>query len=147
MNTMSKLLFAILTSVLVAGCSGNGKPVTLPVKVTISYKGQPAPGALVVLHPVNEAREKEIGGKPFGTVKDDGTLSITTYEDGDGAPEGEYGVTVQWNEAPKAGKISLTSEGGGGRDKFSGRYGDPRNPKFKFTVKSGSPNELDLKLD
>jgi hypothetical protein len=130
-----------------AGCGGDGKPATVPVAVTVTHKGQPAAGALVVFHPAADAREKEIGGKPFGKVKPDGTVAVTTYQEGDGAPEGEYGVTVQWTEAAPAGKLSLSGEGGGTRDKLGGKYGDPRAPKFKVTVKRGDANQVELKLE
>jgi hypothetical protein len=51
-------------------------------------------GALVVMHCTDPAREQQLGGKPFGKVAENGTVKITTYEEGDGAPEGEYGITV-----------------------------------------------------
>ena len=147
MNRRIVLGLAACLAMTFAGCGGDGKPATQPVTVTVTYKGQPAPGALVVFHPTDPAREKALGGKPFGKVKADGTLALTTFNEGDGAPEGDYGVTVQWNEAARAGKISLGEEGGGTRDKLGGRYGDPRAPKFKFTVKKGDANALELKLD
>jgi hypothetical protein len=34
--------------------------------------------------------------KPRGQVEADGTFTLTTYEAGDGAPAGEYQVTVEW---------------------------------------------------
>ena len=147
MNRRIFLSLAAGVALSLAGCGGDGKPATHPVTVTVTYKGQPAAGALVVFHPADPAREKALGGKPFGTVKADGTLSVTTYNEGDGAPEGDYGVTVQWNEPAKASKISLGEEGSATRDKLGGRYGDPRTPKFRFTVKKGEPNSLELKLD
>ncbi len=144
---MNRRIFLVaVLAVSLAGCGGDGKPATFPVTVTVTYKGKPAPGALVVLHPSDAAREKALGGKPFGKVKPDGTLAITTYSEGDGAPEGDYGVTVQWNEAAKS-MLSLGEEGSGTRDKLSGRYGDPRAPKFKFTIKKGDVNALELKLE
>ncbi len=146
MTTTLRILLAAAVCVPLTGC-GNDRTVTVPVAVRVLYKGQPAAGALVVFHPIDPGAEKRIGGKPFGKVKDDGTVAVTTHQEADGAPEGEYNVTVQWSEAAPAGKLSLTGEGGGAKDKLGGRYGDPRNPKFKLTVKRGDPNVLELKLD
>lgn len=131
----------------IAGCGGDGRPSTVPASVVVTYKGQPAEGALVVFHPTDAAYENRIGGKPFGKVKDDGRVALTTYAVGDGAPEGEYAVTIQWNQAVASGKFSLGEEGSPTRDKLAGRYGDPRTPKFKFTVKKGDANTFEIKLD
>lgn len=139
-------ILLLIVSLSFTGCGGDGRPTTLPVEIIATYKGQPATGALIVLHPVDAAREKFIGGKPFGKVKDDGTVAVTMYAQGDGAPEGEYAITVQWLEASKA-KLSLTEEGGSSKDKLGGRYADPRAPKVKITVAKGSPNKLELKLE
>ena len=146
MRTLLTLACTILTLGFV-GCGGDGRPKPTAVEAVATFKGKPATGALVVLHPTDPAREKVIGGKPFGKVKEDGTIAITTYEQGDGAPEGDYGVTVQWIEEAGPGKFSLSSEGGVGNDKLGGRYSDPRAPKIKFTVTKNGPNKLELKLE
>src|SRR5262245_4488708 len=95
-----------LAALLVAGC-GSGKPQTVPAGGKVLFhKATPAAGALVVFHPADPAAEKRIGGKPFAKVKDDGTFALTTYAEGDGAPEGEYGVTVDWRGKAKDAKFS-----------------------------------------
>lgn len=132
-------------AVLLAGCGGGpARPAAVPAKGKVSLKGQPVGGALVVFHPKAPGREQ--AEKPFATTKDDGTFALTVYEEGDGAPEGDYGVTVVWNKAAKAAKMSLGGEGGGGTDQLGGRYADPRNPKLTATVKKGGPNEFAFEL-
>ncbi len=131
------------------GCGDNGKPTAVPgIGKVVFKKKDPAAGALIVFHPVDPELEKRIGGKPFAKVGDDGAFKLTSYNEGDGAPEGEYGVTVQWLAAAKDSKFSLGGEGGGGRSMINeGKYGNPAKPFIKVTVKKGEPNRFDFDVD
>jgi hypothetical protein len=106
----------------------------------------PPAGALVVFHPVSADREKQVGGKPFAKVKEDGTFTLTTYTEDDGAPEGEYGVTVDWRTQPKEGKFSF-GEGGGGASRLTPKYGNPQQPVLRATVKKGDSNRFTFEVD
>ena len=131
------------------GC-GDGRPKAIPVGGTVRYKGKEVPvGALVVFHPSDPGREKQIGGKPFGKVAEDGTLKLTTYASGDGAPEGEYGVTIDWRPPPEEGKFRLSSEGGMSTppNKLQGRFSDPNKPFTKVTVKAGADNNFTFEVE
>jgi hypothetical protein len=132
-----------------AGCSDSSKTPTIPVTGKVMYNKTVVPtGALVVFHPVDPAVEKKIGGKPFGKVREDGTYSLTMYGPDDGAPEGEYGVTVDWRGAPKEAKLRLTEENsGGGRPILNQKYSNPQQPAFKVTVKKGDKNEFSFDVD
>lgn len=125
-----------------AGC-GESKPATVPVAGRVTLNGQPAAGALVVFHPRDKGREND--PKPLATAADDGTYALTTFEDKDGAPAGEYGVTVVWLVKGKAAKFTI-GDGGGGTDKLGGRYGNPQQPKLTASVKPGQPNAFDFEL-
>ena len=137
----------VLGLVALAGCgSSDTRPKAVPAKGSVFYKNSPAGGVLVVFHPLDKGREN--AEKPVATTKEDGTFVLTTYNENDGAPEGEYGITLVWNQKAKDQKFSLNSEGGGGGvDKFGGRYGDPGKPKIKKTVKKGDPNEFKLEVE
>jgi hypothetical protein len=136
-----------LACLALVGCEP-GKPAAVPAGGKVTFKkSTPAAGALVVFHPTDPATEKRIGGKPFGKVGEDGTFKLTSYEDGDGAPEGEYGVTVQWEKKGKEAKFSLGSEGGGGQSVLNPKYGNPQQPFTKVTVKKGEPNQFTFEVD
>ena len=84
------------------GCGGCGrgagvarKPV-FPVSGEVYFEGQPIRHAMVVLHPIDEAARAEVWplGFPKATVAPDGSFRIGTYEEQDGAPEGEYSILV-----------------------------------------------------
>jgi hypothetical protein len=143
------LLLGVLTLV---GCGGGGgKPAAVPVGGKVMFqKSVPAVGALVVFHPADPAYEKRIGGKPFAKVKEDGTFALTTFAEGDGAPEGEYGVTVEWRPAGKEAKepkLAVGDGGGSSPSKLNPRYGNPQQPFTKVTVKKGDDNRFTFDVD
>lgn len=117
-----------------AGCSadrGDRLPV-FPVRGKLAYDAPPAHTAMVVFHPVGVPHAA--AGKPWGFVQQDGTFRVSTYEANDGAPLGEYAVTVHWQIAD--------SDGEAGRDLLSASaYADPRTTPLKVSIKPG-PNLL-----
>jgi len=52
-------------------------------------------GAQVYFLPLGAAIDSR-GSRPYAAVGQDGTYSMTTYKAFDGAPPGEYAVTVVW---------------------------------------------------
>jgi len=141
------LTVAAMLAVVVAGCTPS-KTKTVPVNGSVRYlKTQIPEGALVVFHPTEAAREKAIGGKPFGKVGADGSFTLTTFAAGDGAPEGDYGITVEWRPKVEA-KLSLSSEGGPvAPSKLQPRFSDPRVPFKTVTVKAGADNTFSLDVE
>ena len=128
------------------GCTP-AAPKTFPVQgIVKTTTGEPCSGALVVFHPSDEARLN--APKPFATCGADGSFRLTTYQEGDGAAQGDYAVTIVWNDSGKGSKLSLSGEGGGGgQDRLGGRFGDPQNPKFKVEVVDGQPNIFDFQVN
>ncbi len=75
-----------------------GRLAVYPVTGKVLVNGRPAAGAAIVLHP----QDPSLSARPRAIVKSDGSLVMTTYEPGDGAPAGEYKATVEWRR-PVAG--------------------------------------------
>jgi hypothetical protein len=124
--TGAAALFLMLSSC--AGKSGR-KPV-YPVRGQVFVGDKPAVQAFVVFHPADD--EGPQATRPYGHVGTDGSFFLTTYDPGDGAPAGEYLVTIVW--APVVG----TEEP---HDRLKGRYRDPKTSELRATVQEG-PNEL-----
>ena len=97
------LLAWVALGLFTAGCSRSGaKPH--PVQGRILVSGKPAARALVTFHPENPGDEKSII-RPTAEVDADGNFRLTSFHSGDGAPEGQYRVSIVWylaNPKPRA---------------------------------------------
>jgi hypothetical protein len=117
------------------GCKPNRKEV-YPVRGRVLFNGKPTARALVTFHPVGESGNDAV--HPSGEVDAQGNFTLTSYTTGDGAPEGEYQVTVVWwlaAKAPGAGDETYT------RNYLPERYGQVRTSPLRVRVVPGE-NEL-----
>lgn len=67
-----------------------------PAQGEFLFDSQPAADAVVVLYPVDRAGGQSSFFRPRGVVRADGRFRLSTYSTDDGAPAGEYAVTVTW---------------------------------------------------
>src|SRR5215471_17323700 len=90
------LVLAIL--VLCVPSCGSDRPPCYPVHGEIfAAQGKdrtPAAGAVVVFHSTASASGE--GPRPTARVGEDGKFALTTYIKGDGAPAGDYSITIEW---------------------------------------------------
>jgi hypothetical protein len=125
-------LASLAGMVLLLGCgktTRERKPV-FPVSGKVLFNGRPAAGALIAFHPAEEL-DNPRALRPIATVARDGTFRLTTYDTNDGAPAGEYVVTVYWpGPLPKH-----SPPGEVGPDQLGGRYATPRSPLCRMTIK------------
>lgn len=122
------------------GCSDDAtglKVPAFPVKGKVTFDGQPAAGAFVVFHPKTSAKPGEEVLKPRATVKPDGEFTLSTASDGDGAPAGEYDVTVQWTKPVKQGADLVA-----GPNVIPRAYAEPATTPLHATVRD-SDNALE----
>lgn len=113
------------------------RPVDSQVRVypttgKLLVNGQPASGALLVLHPQDQ--KFPTGIVATATVSPDGTFSVGTYSRNDGAPAGEYVATVLWNRMV---------DGQAGRNVLPASYTSVGTSPVKFTVRKTRQNPLD----
>lgn len=128
---------ALGLTLLALGC-GKAQPErlpTFPVQGSITFKGQPIVGAVVALHPKNAPADKAIS--PHGNVTADGSFDITTYSRADGAPEGDYVVTVFWYKPVKKGADTVA-----GPNVIPNKYTSPETSDLIVKVAAG-PNTLE----
>jgi hypothetical protein len=74
----------------VAGC-GSTDPQTVPVQGVVTLDGQPVEGATVVLMSGIQGS----GNAARAVTKADGTFTLTTFKDDDGARPGRYKAIVK----------------------------------------------------
>lgn len=109
-----------------------GPPVPVhPVTGWLSYGRTIPVGAEVVLHPRSGSLPDD--ALPRGKVRDDGSVTFTTYEEAVGVPEGEYVATVQWYRVRRDGSV--------GGNAVPPRYASPAKSPLVVTVTPGT-NEL-----
>jgi hypothetical protein len=88
---------AVLLSLVVLGSNlfGSSDRVRVhPARGTAMWEGKPLANASIFLHPVDAKSPN--APRPRAVVQEDGTFAVGTYRKDDGAPAGEYRVTVQW---------------------------------------------------
>lgn len=136
---MRCLGFALVVLAALLGLSCSGPAPLNAVRGKVVHKGQPLAGALVVFHPKGATDAKTVPST--GLTKEDGTFALTTG-DKDGAPAGEYVVTVICSE-PVGGKKGAISTGPvETQDRLKGAYADRAASKLAATVAPGE-NQLD----
>jgi hypothetical protein len=132
-HSFGDIAWAVAASVLIAcaSCTRHDSRVPVyPVRGLVLVGDKPAKNAFVVFHP--EGAEGPQALRPYGHATADGSFKLTTFEADDGAPAGEYQVSVVW----------LADVGGEDPpDQLKGRYRNPQTSKLKATIKE-QVNEL-----
>jgi hypothetical protein len=134
--------FALMVLLSLVGCGSGGRDPsqkeTVPTSGTVRLATGGVPkGAQVLFHPVADDGK---GVKAQGTVGDDGSFVLTTYRTGDGAPEGEYAVTVVWTEPAKSdgGRLGPDESEAAKPNKLHARYSQTATSGIRRTVKKGT---------
>lgn len=95
-----------------------------PVQGWAYYQGTPMPGAVLAFTPL--ADKKGVAAR--GVVQADGSFTLTTYQDSDGAVEGEYAVTATWREKSRKGQT--------GASLLPERYGKADQSGLRATIRA-----------
>jgi len=123
-----------------AGCSEGGsglKVPVFPVKGSVEFDGEPASGAFVVFHPKTPAKPGEESPRSTAQVQTDGTFEVTTASQADGAPAGDYAVTVLWTKPIKQGNDTVA-----GPNVIPPIYSSPDSTPLSVTIKD-APNQIE----
>jgi hypothetical protein len=126
---------ALLAPALAVGCGGESKVPVYPVSGQVRVAGKTPEGAFVALHPKAQPDVKAGAAeppRPSAQVKPDGTFAVSTFGGGDGAPAGDYVVTIEWRP--------LVHENGdvkAGPNVVPREYTRPESSPLRVTVKPG----------
>jgi hypothetical protein len=116
----------------IAGCSRESPRVpTYPVEGQVLLNGKPPVGAQVVLHARNNPGGAVL--RPTGQVDTTGKFTLTTYTANDGAPVGDYDVTVEWWVAQKDRPAA---------NQLPPRYRQPQRSGLQAKISADGPNSL-----
>jgi hypothetical protein len=117
------------------GCNNSsipGRPEVYPVSGELFVNGRPAAKAIVELRVVGNLLKDH--WRPHAIVDEDGSFSLTTFKTDDGAPVGDYALTVSWPSPPKR------PFDPNGPDRFKGGYADPRRPVRQVHIAADENN-------
>jgi hypothetical protein len=113
------------------GCQKAPPPQAFRVEGRLFIDNNLASHACIAFHPVDH--EKSQGRCPVAMTKQDGSFELTTYTLHDGAPEGDYAVTVTWLY-----NSILVDECEGldllQHDRLRGKYADPQTSTLQVTI-------------
>lgn len=115
---------------LLSGCGSapDWQVKTHPAHGTITINNSPPAGAVVELRKLGQEKPDARNSRPWAVVEDDGAFHLGTYAKGDGAPAGDYAITVRWPPV----NTQFTTE-----DKLNGAYSKPEVSQWKVTIKEG----------
>ena len=130
----SKLMMFVSASSLVTGCSSGPEkivpPKTVPVQGSVMRKGNPVRGARVKFHPQFDIGKVKF--LPYGETGFDGKFLLNTGAVGNGAPKGDYIVTVEM-PVTDSDAYGMETE----VDQLKGAYSDPAKSDWKVTLVDG----------
>ena len=133
---MRYAIFAL--ALLAVSCGGRdyGDRPPYPASGKVLVNGEPAKGVLVVLSDGPLAPDRP---QPQGTTGDDGTFVLSTYDPRDGAPAGDYKVSITW----RAGRRE------GSPDRLNRAYADAQTSGLtaKIEKKTNVLPPFELKVD
>jgi UDP-2,3-diacylglucosamine pyrophosphatase LpxH len=113
------------------------KVATHPVEGKLTLDGKPLAGAMVTFHRLN-MDTKLYASVCNGRTDEKGRFQMTTYFRFDGAPVGEFVVTVTKAEG-------VDEEGNPVKNLLPAKYGTPGKSPLKMTIKDGT-NDVNLEL-
>jgi hypothetical protein len=124
-------LAPLVTAFIVAGCGTPAGPECEPVKGSITFNGKPLAEAIVVLHPA----DGDVAGnqKPMATTDAGGNFELTTFTRNDGAPVGDYAITIELRAVETGGEEPVRT----GRNLLPPRYAKPETSGLKYMVVEG----------
>ena len=161
---------ALLAAPALAGCGGDGlgyRHVVHPASGKVTWKGRPVKGAIVRFNPVDPGTVRIPPGEEGPEVGlaaqtgDDGSFVMSAYYSGDGAPAGDYVVTVAPTgsapadadampgdeDGPHPDDLSPAERKKAAKPTFARLYASPATSPLKASVKPGAANEFTFDLD
>jgi len=128
---MFRLLKLAALCTCLVGCSGPKGPVCAPVKGAVTRGGKPLAEAMVVLHRVGG--DVEGHQKPMAYTDTSGNFILTTFKHNDGAPPGDYAITVELRALQTIGEETTRT----GPNTLPPKYAKPESSGIKYTVVDG----------
>ena len=140
-----------LTVLLLASC-GSDEPepplAAYPVEGQVLFQGKPTPLARIEFHPIGGSPELQ-KFRPTAQADDEGRFQISTFGLRDGAPEGQYKVTVVWNGPDPGTDLQTvnTDEFSYAPNRLDNKYAEANTTPLTATISSGANKLEPLHVD
>lgn len=142
MRLYHHVLVCFAVAILATGCSGTSQLETAEVKGTVTYKGKPLTFGNVSFRPA-------AGSPSTGRIQPDGTFTLSTYDDGDGAIIGlnQVSITATERDAGKEGEVDPNTELTVSKSLIPEKYTSFSTSELTADVEGGKVNEFKFELD
>src|SRR5262245_13286615 len=94
MTHLRPLILSPALALLLSGCGSDGDFPTATTTGRVVCEGQPVPFVLVFFEPLQTGKKALVGKQGIANAEADGTFTISTYGDNDGAVVGRHRVRV-----------------------------------------------------
>ena len=121
--------FALIFSAVVGCGSSKSREQFTKIKGRVLVDGQPASGVMLTINPVEGQ-----GTLATGISDEQGMLTVSTFDAGDGLRAGDYQVTCQWGEFDMMSRQYKD-------DRLSGKYSDASKSEILWTVSGEDPTQ------
>jgi hypothetical protein len=138
---------ALFAATAFTGCGKKSAPAikgaklpVFPVKGKLMMDGKPMGFATIMFNPVTKFPQGAAQLQPRAIADENGDFTVSTYGSGDGAPAGDYKITISWKgeeamDTPDSGRGEL-------EEKVPGAYQSARTSKIRVKVKE-EPNTFE----
>lgn len=124
-------LIAAVMAMAIVGCGHSDRAAVYPAEGRVVWNGQPLAGAQVVLYPQGQSDAKTVPAR--AQTDSEGRFRLSTYGTADGAPEGEYAVTVV--------HYRVRQQDGGsvpGPNVLPAKYASPKTTDLRVQIAKGT---------
>lgn len=123
-------LFLIGAIAWAGGCQKDMRPKRHPVRGQVMMGDKPIAEASVVFHPLTETSSTQ---RPVATTDQNGNFTLTTFDREDGAPVGDYAITLELRAPRQVGEETVRD----GRNLLPTKYARPETTSLRYRVVEG----------
>ncbi len=125
----SRVLAVGLLVLMLAGCSKRHGVTLYPVRGKVLLNGEPAKDVNIMFSPVTPIEVEGHALAPAAVTEEDGSFRLMSFDPDDGAPAGDYTVTVIF-------PMSRYSKSLSGVDRLKGKFSDPKKSGLTAKVEA-----------
>jgi hypothetical protein len=127
-----------LCALMLPGCSNSGDQRTAAVRGKVTYKGAPVTKGNITFYP------EVMGPAAYGVLEPDGTYTLSTYSQGDGAVIGKHKIAIVSKEEQT--NFEANAPPTDGKWLIPAKYFLEATSGLTADVKAGQENEINFEL-